>query len=116
MKPINLIIASFVILSFAGCTPKTISKVPENPCMQCYVEEKQTVKDTAVTATVVIIDGTDSFLAFLERSEKYLQEKINDWKVSHPELVNDANQQLESIHRKIVDYKKTLSEKANSLL
>ena len=52
----------------------------------------------------------------MKESEQYLQEKVEGWKLSHPEWVEKGEKQLKELRARISEYKKNLSDKVSSHL
>jgi len=104
MKSACLFLITFTAF---GCTTKQqCPKIPETACGQCAVNMANGVEDSAISASVFAVQTADSFVTFLKRAEVYLQEKIDEWKVTHPELVADGEKQLASIRAKVQEYER----------
>ena len=94
-KRISLIISLSLLV---GCASKqSVPQMPDDSCNRCAARMAEKAKDTGST----LADGASVTLALLKRSERYLQDKIEEWKVSNPDLVAEGQQQLEIIRTKI---------------
>jgi hypothetical protein len=105
MKKLLMICISMAIVT-SGCASKqTCAKVPETACMQCAIQMRESGQEAVTFGTMAAINATGSFFTFLQSSEKFLQNKIEEWKVTHPELVVDGEKQLSSLRAKMSEYK-----------
>lgn len=98
----------FAVLSVGCATKQQCPKIPETACRQCWAQTKDKTSDVVDTAAYVAVEGTSLALEYLQKSEKYLSEKIEEWKATHPEWVADAQARLDAIRTK-------MREKANEL-
>ena len=98
-KRISLIISLSLLV---GCASKqSVPQMPDDSCNRCAARMAAQAEDTGSTLAGVIVEGASVTLALLKRSERYLQDKIEEWKVSNPDLVAEGQQQLEIIRTKI---------------
>ena len=98
-KRIALIISLSLLV---GCASKqTVPQMPDDSCNRCAERVAAQATSAGASLANVIADGASVTLALLKRSEKYLEEKIEEWKVSNPDLVAEGQQQLEIIRTKI---------------
>jgi hypothetical protein len=61
-------------------------------------------KDTAITAAELTSKGMTTVVEFLKKSEKYLSEKVEEWKKTNPELVAEGQASLNALRAKIAEY------------
>lgn len=102
-KRISLIISLSLLV---GCASKqSVPQMPDDSCNRCAARMADQAKDAGSTFTdfiyAVIADGATATLVQLKSFEQYLQEKIEEYKISNPDLVAEGQQQLEIIRIKI---------------
>ena len=109
------------VLSTFGCAASqkpVVAAPPANPCAPCWEQTKATTveyagkaKTALTTGAIISIEVADTTLEYLQKAEKYLQEKIEQFKANHPEMVEAAEEQLRDLRGKIEQYKVELSQK-----
>lgn len=99
-------IVAIALCSFGCAAKQQCPKIPETACGQCALQIGAQTKDAAVSAAVLAAEGADAVLDFLKRSEKYLSEKVEEWKTTHPELVAEGQASLDALRVKIVEYER----------
>jgi hypothetical protein len=104
-----LCMAFFGILMF-GCAAAPKAE-PVSPYAACYAQAKEDTKSALATSMVVTADTTDKILSAMIAAEEYLQKKVQEFKVDHPELVERGEEELAVLRRKISEYKEKLSNK-----
>jgi len=108
----SLLVAAVICCS--GCAAeKPKIYYPSIPCPSCElpVESKgcyDKAKEVSATGALIIIQATDEFLSFLQKTEKYLQDKLQEFQVTHPELVNETKDTLNKLQDRIKEYKESL--------
>ncbi|MFZ4768554.1 MAG: hypothetical protein ACOYLO_00110 [Ferruginibacter sp.] len=105
MKVFN--ITGIILISIlGGCAKQQCPKIPETVCGQCAMQVGEEAKEVSISTIDYASAGVDITLDFLKKSEKYLSEKIEGWKVNHPELVDDGKSALEALRLKITEYER----------
>jgi hypothetical protein len=99
-------IVAIALCSFGCAAKQQCPKMPETACGQCALQIEAQMKDSAVSAAALATEGADTVLAFLKKSEKYLSERVEEWKTTHPELVAEGQASLDALRAKIVEYER----------
>ena len=107
-KQALLLVAGICLI---GCaSEKSRIWYPPIPCSDCGTAPSCTDKAKQVSATgaIIVIEATDEFLQFLQRTEKYLQTKLEEFEKNNPELVDETKDALDKIRDRIKEYKENL--------